>query len=238
MTAKSNFRGILSLSAASMALLQSVAVTKAAAVEIFGPHVGAPDGQIINAKTHKLILTPPHQEELLRLYAFHSSHASHSSHSSHVSGMGYGSHYSAATYVPPSTPYSPPAVASKQPAPKSLPPPAIHSDTNAPTQTNATNKVTKPNPSGTNSTNAASVRNSETDAANIASLTKQAAKGSADAQYSLGIDYLYGFHGLKRNVDKAQILLELAATQGNAFAKERLAELKGHIEQFTPTAKH
>ena len=57
-------------------------------------------------------------------------------------------------------------------------------------------------------------------------LTKQAAAGSSYAQYTLGIYYLYGTHGLVQNKEKAKMLLELAAVQGNAFAKQRLDELK------------
>ena len=61
--------------------------------------------------------------------------------------------------------------------------------------------------------------------AHIDDLTKQAAAGSSYAQYSLGICYLYGSDGAKKNTEKAKMLLELAAVQGNAFAKERLDEL-------------
>ncbi|MDE2103407.1 MAG: SEL1-like repeat protein [Patescibacteria group bacterium] len=60
----------------------------------------------------------------------------------------------------------------------------------------------------------------------IDTLTKQAAEGSAYAQYSLGICYLYGSEGAETNAEKAKMLLELSAVQGNAFAKQKLDELQ------------
>jgi hypothetical protein len=101
MASGDNLRKILSLSAASMALLQSSIPAKGKLPE--GASVESDhslDGQIAS-KTAKLILEPPLQKELLQLYADHSSHASHQSHSSHVSGMGGSSPYYAPSAPPP-----------------------------------------------------------------------------------------------------------------------------------------
>lgn len=210
-----------------MALLQSVASAKAESPEVSGSAEAEPKG-LISSKTDKLILTPPHQEELLRMYAAHSSHASHSSH---VSGTGHSSHYSATTYTLPSTPIYPPPTYPSQPAPKkpvAVAPPT----TNSAVPTN-TSKTTGSMSAATNSANAVELRPSDTAAnsAKLESLTKQAAEGSSYAQYSLGLDYLYGQNGAPQNTEKAKMLLELAAVQGNAFAKERLVELNADASQ-------
>jgi TPR repeat protein len=198
MSAKNNFHRIISLSAASAALFQSTHSSRGESAEITDASGMMPKEEI-SSKTSNLILAPPHQEELLRLYADHTSHASHSSH---VSG--------ASDYSTPSTPYYPPS------------------------PTPATTTIYQPSSASVSSpvsTNAASITNAPTaqemaDKSLIEFLTKEAAGGSANAQYSLGLCYLYGTRGIQKNVEKAKILLELSAVQENAQAKERLEELK------------
>jgi hypothetical protein len=234
MTSNSKLRGIISVSAASMALLQSVAHVKAESPGPSNPVETEPK-RIINARTEKLILAPPHQEELLRMYAAHSSH---SSHSSHVSGTGHSSHYSATTYSPPSAPNYPPANYTSGSSPQS-PAVAAPPSTNSSPPRPIAQKTTDFTAETTNSTNVTNVPvdNSTTNTVNIESLTKQAAEGSSYAQCSLGLDYLYGRHGVKQNIDKAKMLFELSAAQGNAFAKERLAELNADASQPESTKK-
>jgi hypothetical protein len=58
-------------------------------------------------------------------------------------------------------------------------------------------------------------------------LQTRAGEGSAEAQYGLALSYLNGSHGLEKDVLKAKRLLESAAAQGHALAKNRLAELNG-----------
>src|SRR5882724_7652299 len=104
---------ILSLSAASLALLQSILPSKGQSADA---SIGNP-GETLNgqmtSKTDRVLLEPPHQKDLLRLYAGHSSH---SSHSSHASGMGHSSHYSATTYTVP-VPATAPVYPTYTPAP-------------------------------------------------------------------------------------------------------------------------
>jgi hypothetical protein len=216
MTSKNTLRGILSLSAASMALLQSSISAKGEpTTETTGEPNGVSNDQI-TSKTDKLILEPPHQSELLRLYADHSSHASHSSH---VSGAGVGSYDSTPVtpYYPPSTPAVTP-----QPAPTPTVPAYTNSSAQAFLNTPADTSLV---PTNAVSTTNAPIGEVVINTAHIDDLTKQAAAGSSYAQYSLGICYLYGSDGAKKNTEKAKMLLELAAVQGNAFAKERLEEL-------------
>lgn len=228
MTSKDKLRGILSLSAASMALLQgSVSVKGEPTTGTTGESNGISNGQI-TSKTDRLILEPPHQSELLRLYAAHSSHASHSSH---VSGSGGGSYDST-----PVTPYYPPSTPSvtPQPAPTPTVPPYTNSSAQA--------FLNTPADTSPESTNAVSTTNTPidevvTNRAHIDNLTKQAAAGSSYAQYSLGICYLYGSDGAPRNTEKAKMLLELAAVQGNAFAKDRLEELNQSAKAAEPPQK-
>ena len=202
MTSNCKLRGILSLSAASAALLQSAVLTEGQSAEISAESNMMPGGQI-TAKTDKLIIEPAHQKELLQLYAAHTSHASHSSHVSGASDSTIITPYYPPTTPPITYPTTPP------PPPPPQPIPAVQASV-------STNAV-----SSTNSTVSEAAKKS----AHIDDLTKQAAAGNSYAQYSLGICYLYGSDGAKQNTEKAKMLLELAAVQGNAFAKQRLEEL-------------
>jgi hypothetical protein len=199
MAPKEKKLGILTLSAASLTLLQnSISAENTPSPESAG-NSGAPAFGEVTANTSELILEPPHQKDLLRLYADHSSHASHSSH---VSGMD-GSDYS-----PPQQYYPPPAVPAPPPPQPATPPPGI-APTDAASTTNSTSKVTTP------------VHGSYLDGVKLA-----AAKGSADSQYELALLYLHGEAGCETNVEKAKMLLELSAIQGHEEAKKRLDLLK------------
>jgi TPR repeat protein len=57
-------------------------------------------------------------------------------------------------------------------------------------------------------------------------LKKRAAEGSPDAQYTLADYYIKGRDGVKQDMGKAKMLLEMSASQGNTDAKERLEELQ------------
>lgn len=223
MNSKNKLHGILSLSAASMALLQSSISAKGEpTTETTGESNGVSNGQI-TSKTNKLILEAPHQSELLRLYADHSSHASHSSHSSHVSGADAG-YYDSTPDTPNYVPSTPPVT--YQPPPQPAPTPIVPANTNSSTEaTLETSTDTSSAP--TNAVTATNAPASEQAAnmAHIDNLTKEAAAGSPYAQYLLGMCYLYGSDGAKKNIEKAKMLFELSAVQGNAFAKERLEEL-------------
>ena len=195
--------GILTLSAATAALLQSsICAESKPTTEGTDNPSGASIAQV-SANTNGLILDVPDQKELLRLYADHSSHASHSSH---VSGMGGDDSYPAPYYPPPVTPVYP-----------STPPPVAPAATITPAAPAAS--VTR-----TNDISAEAAAN----AVHIKTLTEEAATGSAYAQYSLGICYLYGSDGVKPNIDRAKMLLELSAVQGNDYAKQKLAELNSN----------
>jgi TPR repeat protein len=218
MTSKNRLRGMLSLSAASMALLQgSISAKGETTTETTSEPSGASNGQI-TSKTDKLIIEPPHQKELLRLYADHSSHASHSSH---VSGAGGGSYDST-----PVTPYYPPAAYTQPPPPvtypvnpQPAPPSVVPINENSSAGTNilsATNELVTTN--GGN--NEASSTNNY-----IEFLKKDAAKGSSSSQYTLAIYYIHGDDGCETNVEKAKMLLELSSLQGNDVAKKRLEQL-------------
>jgi hypothetical protein len=201
---------ILSLSAASLALIQTTMLSKGESVS--GPLDKSGDllnGQE-NLKTDQVILEPPLQKDLLRLYADHSSHASHSSHTSGMSD----STYSAPTYTVPDTAPTP-VYPSYTPAPAQsvTPPPPV---TTVPIETN------------TPTANATPTNGVVTDAAKLSytdSLKKEAAQGSADAQYALSIYYIYGENGCEKNHEKAKMLLELAAVQGDVKAQQRLDKL-------------
>jgi len=62
-------------------------------------------------------------------------------------------------------------------------------------------------------------------------LKTQAAAGDSDAQFTLSLYYYYGGHGLKKSEDKAEMLLELSAIQGNFGATNRLNMLKAQQAQ-------
>ena len=220
MTEKRKLQGIISLSAASIALSQSIMKGQQLDQSLVGSD-GASNTR--NApKTSNLILAPAHHEELVRLYADHASHASHSSHASHYSGSG-GSDYSAP--VTPVTP-SPATPNYSQPQPQPRPRPvAPVPQTNSASQTavlaNPTNQANALNP-----TNNVTEETTTNDTELVDFLKKRAAAGSADAQYSLAICYLYGRDGVKKDPEAANLLLEMSAGQGNTEAKAKLEELK------------
>lgn len=206
---------VLSLSAASMALLQSAVIVKGQPVELasISPNGKSKDG--IQTKAGSLILEPPHQKVLL--YADHTSHASHDSHSSHYSGTDSGGYDYSTPATTPTYPVSPPP-------PPPPPPPPVPETTNATTAAGNIDFV----PDSTNSvvaTNSAESNGAAKKAVDMAALTKQAATGDDYAQVSLGLDYLYGGDGVKQDTDRAKLLFELASAQGNSFAKKKLEQL-------------
>ena len=206
MTLQKKFNGIMSLSAATMALL-GVNSSKGNPADKESQMLpkDADSGELLS-ETSNLLLAPSLQEKLHALYMQHSSHSSHVSHSSHYSGAGAGD---GGYYVAP-TPYVPPPAAPVYPsAPRPQPAPV----TNAPPQTNiaSTNVVAK------------TVR---TKAEILESIKKRAAEGSANDQCLLGLFYLHGDYGVEANVEKAKMLFELAAIQGDATAKKYLSELQ------------
>ena len=224
MIAKRKLQGILSLSAASIALSQSISLK---GQQLDRSLVGS--GEALNTqntpKTSNLILAPVHHEELVRLYAGHASHASHASHSSHYSGTSGG--YDNSTPSIPTTP-APTAPRSQyptytQPKPRPVVPAA---KTNSVTQTNSPGSST--NQADVTSATNASPREvtAKTNTELIDFLKKRAAEGSPDAQYALADYYLKGRDGVKQDVEAAKLLLEMSASQGNTFAKERLEELQ------------
>lgn len=208
---------ILPLSAASLALLQSTFPSRA---DLSDPATTKDVGSELNGqftiKTDHLLLAPPHHEELLKMYAGHSSHASHTSHASHYSSAGG---YSAPAAPPARTPNNPAYPTyptypnSVQPNPPSKPvaPSYTYPVTSATTNSvKPTNTTTKPIP---------------TRDADVDFLMKRAAEGQSNAQFSLAIYYLYGTHGLPKSAENAKLLLKMSALQGNTIAQARLDEL-------------
>jgi hypothetical protein len=209
MNLKTKLQRILPLSAASVALLQSTFPSKGDVPDSASTskHQENPNGQVTSHTDH-LILAPAHQDELLKMYAGHTSHASHASH---YSGTGGG--YTAPSSDPapsyPTYPAQTPAAPSYvQPRPKS-----IASASHAP----ATNSVIQTN--SITLTNTTPQVSAEADAANVELLKKQAAAGSSDAQLTLSLYYYYGGHGLTKSEEKAEMLLEMSALQGNFGAQ-------------------
>lgn len=201
--------GILSLSAASIAFLQSAVFTKG---ESLAPSVDLSKTLNIknSQKTDRLILAPAYKEQLLKLYVSHASHASHASHSSHYSGSGdYSSPSDASTDSVPSTP---PVTQPPSPRPRPVRP---ASKTDSVAQTNVLSVTNAPNSKET-----------VTNELSVAILQKRASEGSADAQLSLALCYLYGTDGIKQNREKAKALLELSVVQGNASAKSHLDQIE------------
>src|ERR1039458_1116485 len=86
MTEKRKMQGIISLSSASLALLQSTVSANGDQTDKSSIDLNNALKERVAAKTDQLTLAPVHHEELIRLYAGHSSHASHSSHVSGASG--------------------------------------------------------------------------------------------------------------------------------------------------------
>lgn len=218
MTIKSKFHRILSLSAASLALLHSADQADAKPTDATPADSNSGTGGQMNLKTDKLILAPAHQEKLLELYAGHSSHSSHSSHYSGTGGYSTPSAPVYPTYVP-----SPPPAVYQQPV---QPRPAVVVPVAArPVET--TNTLS--------TTNDIAQQKAESEASRIASMKKSAAEGSASAQCFLGLSYLYGDNGVEKNTEKAKMLFELAAIQGNATAIKRLDELTQNEKKAQPS---
>ena len=223
MNAKTTWQGIMSLSAASVALLQSATTTEGKPPQEIAFGLKGADESLIS-KTENLVLAPSHQEELLRLYAGHQSHASHASHASHYSGAG-----STVPLIPAPapTPRTPPSTYPTYPS---------HSQPQARpvAPVTKTTPVVQTNTPSTTTSNLVS-RSSVTTTNEIDWLKKRSAEGSAEAQFALGIYYLHGRPGVAQNVEKGKLLLELSAIQGNEFAKKRLEDLeKTEKEKVTP----
>lgn len=211
---------ILPLSAASVALLQSVFSSKADIPNNANPGKGEGEGGgAMTSKTDHLILAPANQDELLQMYAQHSSHASHASHASHYSGAGGG--YVAPDYVTPTYPSRAPAAA---PPVQSSPPPAAPRPVSPATSLNVNTNLVA-------TSNTPTAISPEQDAANMEELKKQAAAGSSKAQLSLSVYYRYGTHGLKQSEEKADMLLEMSATQGNFVAQNMLKQREDGAEK-------
>ena len=208
---------ILPLSVASVALLQSEFSSKADIPKTASLDNGNGNGAI-TSKTENLTLAPAFQEQLLQMYAQHSSHASHASHASHYSGAGGG--YVAPDYVTPTYPATPAPV---QPRPTPAAPRPVSS-----ASTMNTNSVAK--------TNAAPAISPEQEAVNMELLKKRAAAGSSDAQLELSIYYRYGGHGLTKSEEKADLLLEMSASQGN-FGAQNLMKQKAEAEKANKLEK-
>lgn len=203
MARKENLKKVLSLSAASMALLQTANVTQSQVAQNSLPPSATPFGEDLSKKNAQLILQPP-PGRIALLYADHTSHASHSSHYSSTTD---GGDYS--TPVPAAPVYTPP------PAPPPQPPePPPQTATNAVAFLDSTNAVTVTN-----------AMTGEYPSEEIETLTKAAAAGSPDAQLGLGLVYANGLKGVKQNNERAKMLFELSAIQGNAYAKMMLDSL-------------
>ena len=219
MTENRKFHGILSLSAASIALSQSMSVKGQPLDQVLSASGCSSPSQ--NPDIVNLVLVTAHHEEMARLYADHASHSSHASHVSHAS------HYSGADYSTPSVPATPtpsyPAYNQQQTPPAVTPIP----QTNSVNQTDQNNRVSAIGQTNVLSqTNTVNNEIAGTNTALIDFLETRAAEGSSDAQYSLAINYLYGHNGLKKDQDRAELLLELSAKQGNTLAKAKLEQLK------------
>ena len=74
-------------------------------------------------------------------------------------------------------------------------------------------------------TNAPNSKDTATNAVSIAISQKRASEGSADAQLSLALCYLYGSNGVIQNKEKAKALLELSALQENTSYAAQEARL-------------
>jgi hypothetical protein len=222
MALNDRLRKVLSLSAASMALLQSAGVANGQPIEVASTSTDSKSKDGIQTKADSLILEPPHQKVLL--YADHTSHSSHDSHSSHYSGTDDSGGYD---YSTPAQTYAPP------PAPPPPPP--------SPTEQVATNPVDisamVSNPTSTNTvtTNSVADANAAANAADIELLTKAAAQGSASAQLALGIDYRDGSKGLPKNAERAKMLFEMSAIQGDTDGKLLLDDLNNSETQTNQT---
>jgi hypothetical protein len=208
MTIKAKLNGIMSLSAASMALLGINSAEGDPSIAESNGKSDIPDKGGVLLKTNHLILAPPHQDKMLQLYAAHSSHVSHASHYSGAGGMGGDDYAPPAPYTPPPAPvypYYPPQ--RRVPAQPAVPPDNSNTDGNA----SATN-VVRP-----------------------MTLKERAARGSDNSQCQLAFDYLSGDNGVETNNEKANLLFEFAAMQGNTVAKEKFAELAAKVQPQADT---
>lgn len=194
-------KGLLSLSAASAALLQgTVSLPANIPPPVFDRKEAS---KATTVTTDKLVLAPSPASTVTQ-FAGHSSHSSHSSHASHRS------HYSstgAASYYPAPSPAISYATPPSVPVPRPVATNSSFANTGSTTNTNQ--------PVDQDTAMASRV---------VEFQKKQAAEGSAMAQYSLGIRYLTG-DGVGKNVEKAKTLLEMSAEQGYSPAKRKLAEL-------------
>lgn len=235
MALNDGLRKIISLSAASMALLQSVSMVGSQPSQNASPEWDNTSKDELRAKTDRLMLQTPTEKQPL-LYADHSSHSSHDSHSSHYSGTtddsGDSSDYStpAPTY-PAYTPPPPPPTPPPAPAPQATN--ASEEEVREALFPGMTNDVT-----GTNDmtgTNSIADANAAADAADIELLTKAAAQGSEQAQLALGIDYRDGLKGLPKNIERAKMLFEMSAIQGDTDGKLLLDDLNNSETQTNQT---
>jgi hypothetical protein len=204
--------GILSLSAASAALLQGVVSTEAQASEE-GFRIEsalAMVGETVS-KTAHLILEPSIQGLDGQLLA-HASHSSHSSHSSHASGV-------SDSDVPY---YAPVAPAPNYPAAQ---PAQVRQTPVRPVQTNSAPVGTGISTNLPATNNLANASVAPANKSYLDSLKLEAAQGSASSQYALALYYIHGNDGCETNIEKAGMLLELSALQGNGDAKKRLDQL-------------
>ncbi len=219
MNTNQKFQGIISLSAASIALSQSMFAKDSPMDPSLVETTRSLDTR--NASnTANLILAPVHREDAARLYA---DHASHASHASHYSGS---DSYSVPDAPAPSNPgYT-------LPTPQPVTP---VTNTNATSQTALSTGLNQTK--SLQSTNVPTSSVSTNDAEFIDFLKKRAAAGSADAQFSLAICYLHGSNGVKKDTETAKLLLEMSADQGNAEAKTKLEELKEAVKNSNEGGK-
>jgi len=182
--------GIFSLSAASLALLQSLQASATETPNQMLPEsIMQPVGS--NPIPDGMLLSPADQNEILRLYAGHRSHSSHSSHSSHAS---HSSHYSSSgygggTYTPPPRPVSPTYESAPAAPPVQYAYPPTKPRTNDPDVKRRVFEFRK----------------------------SSAARGLDSYQYEVGKMYLDG-DGVAQDRAAGRFYLEMAAQQGHAEA--------------------
>ena len=66
-------------------------------------------------------------------------------------------------------------------------------------------------------------------------MLRLAARGNPSAQYTLGLCYLNGAQGVEKNREKAKMMFELAAVQGETNALLQLRVLKPQLPTSGPT---
>lgn len=183
--------GVFSLSAATLALLQS---SQAAETDVPAKTLSETISPSVGNIPDSLLLSPADQNELLRLYAGHRSHSSHSSHSSHYSSSGYSSG-GGSSYVPPYR--SPSTVTPSLPAGQYTPPAVQYAY-----------PQTKP-----------IVDDQDLKRRVLKHKKLSAAKGLPTYQYELGKMYLNGDE-VDRNEKIGRFYLEMSAQQGNTQAAQ------------------